>query len=136
MTLKDRVASVTRVLPWSNSDGSDGTSPKPTPQPVRLPPMVMMEGTPRERMTVCPKCGGTDIDDIIYRGTGREEFVGEQNETNYLKPLNERPPEVLIGQVCRTWVPVSETVEEPCGYRLWSTPVYIPAKGRRLRGGQ
>lgn len=95
----------------------------------------MIQGVAQERETVCAKCGneGT-LDDIMYRGPARMEFHEAGGiPTNILKPANERPPEVLIGQICRAWVPVSAEMEEPCGYKPWHTPVYTPARGRRRR---
>lgn len=101
------------------------------------PEMVMegterqiIDGTPRARQTTCPRCGGQEIDDIMYRGAERAEF---HPNTGILKPEGERPAEVLIGQICRSYVPVTEEMEEPCGYKLWHTPVYTPARGRRRR---
>lgn len=95
----------------------------------------MIKGTPQERQTRCAKCGseGT-LDDIMYRGPARMEFYETGGiSTNIMKPPNERPPEVLIGQICRAYVPVSEDMEEPCGYKAWHTPVFTPARGRRRR---
>lgn len=96
----------------------------------------MIKGTPQERQTRCAKCGseGT-LDDIMYRGPARMEFHEGPGgtTTNIMKPPDQRPPEVLIGQICRAYVPVTEDMEEPCGYKPWHTPVFTPPRGRRRR---
>ncbi len=98
----------------------------------------MIQGTPQERETVCSRCGGVGtLDDIMYRGPARMEFHQSGGiSTDILKPADQRPPEVLIGQICRAYVPVTEDMEEPCGFKPWHTPVYTPPRGRRQRRTQ
>lgn len=90
----------------------------------------VIEGTAQPRQTRCPRCGGEDIDDIFYNGSERAEF---HENTNILKPEGERPTPLLIGQMCRSYVAVNDDFEEPCGHKLWHTPVFTPARGRRRR---
>lgn len=100
----------------------------------RLPAGVMVQGTaPAEKVTVCPRCGSNDIDDIWYRGKDGEEFHKDAQgvSTGILKHEDERMAPILVGQICRGFIAISATEEERCGIRLWSAPVVQPIRGRR-----
>lgn len=117
-----------RMLP--NGNGKNGHQPIER----RLPAGIMVQGTaPAERITVCPRCGSTDIDDVWYRGKNREEFHEAAGgvPTSILKHENERMAPILVGQICRGYIAINATEEERCGIRLWSAPVVQPIRGRR-----
>ncbi len=120
-----------RVVGLLTRNGKNGAELHQVPSlstKYTLPEGIM---TTHKLETVCPRCGQSEIDNLLARGVSGEEFhPSGPGVARVMKPAEERPAEVVVGQICRGWVAVSGgDEEEQCGHRLWSAPV--PAPGRR-----
>jgi len=120
-----------RVVGLLTRNGKNGTDQVPAlSTKYRLPEGIV---TTHKLETVCPRCNQSEIDNLVARGVSGEEFhPAGPGVARVMKPAEERPAEVVVGQICRAWVAVSgsEGEEEQCGHRLWSAPVAAPGRRR------
>lgn len=127
--VKDRVVG---LLTRNGKNGAELDQLPPLSTKYKLPEGIMVTHAIE---TVCPRCAQSEIDTLIARGVSGEEFhPSGPGVARILKPIEDRPAEVVVGQICRAWVPVSGgDEEEQCGHRLWSQPVAAPTGRRRPR---